>query len=102
MKKSAVVLTALGAMVLGAVAFATRDIWRPPGAVAQAPSAPAARVVPVETAVAVKKMTPVRIEALGTVTPIENVAVRSRVDSEIIGVHFRDGAIVHPNFKPKA
>jgi multidrug efflux system membrane fusion protein len=37
---------------------------------------------------------PVFIEALGTVAPIETVAVRSRVDSEIIAVHFRDGATV--------
>jgi multidrug efflux system membrane fusion protein len=42
----------------------------------------------------VRKPAPVFIEALGTVTPIETVAVRSRVDSEIVGVHFRDGATV--------
>ena len=35
-----------------------------------------------------------RVDALGTVTPIASVAVKSRVDSEIIGVHFRDGAMV--------
>ena len=37
---------------------------------------------------------PVRIDALGTVTPIANVAVKARLDSEIVGVHFRDGAMV--------
>jgi multidrug efflux system membrane fusion protein len=62
------------------------------GAVAQAPAA--ARIVPVELATAVRKPAPVFIEALGTVTPIEAVAVRSRLDSEIVGVHFRDGATV--------
>ncbi len=36
-----------------------------------------------------------RIEALGTVTPIASVAVKPRVDSEITGVHFRDGAMVN-------
>lgn len=64
------------------------------GASAQVPQRPAARIVPVEVAKAVRKATPVFIEALGNVTPIETVAVRSRVDSEIVGVHFRDGANV--------
>ncbi len=35
-----------------------------------------------------------RIEALGTVTPIASVAIKPRVDSEIVGVHFGDGAMV--------
>ena len=34
------------------------------------------------------------IEALGTVTPMASVAIKSRVDSEIAGVHFADGAKV--------
>ena len=37
---------------------------------------------------------PVRLEALGTVTPIASVAIKPRLDSEIIGVHFEDGAMV--------
>jgi RND family efflux transporter MFP subunit len=36
----------------------------------------------------------VRIEALGSVTPIASVAVKPRVDTDIVGVHFRDGAMV--------
>jgi multidrug efflux pump subunit AcrA (membrane-fusion protein) len=52
------------------------------------------RTVPVEVTLAQKIQVPVRIDALGTVTPIASVAVKTRVDSEIIGVHFRDGAIV--------
>jgi RND family efflux transporter MFP subunit len=63
------------------------------GAVAQAPRPPA-RAVPVEVAPAVKQTVPVRIQALGTVTPIASVAVKPRLDSEIVGVHFRDGAMV--------
>ena len=43
---------------------------------------------------AVKKKVPVRIDLLGTVTPIAQVAVKPRIDSEIIEVHFGDGAIV--------
>ena len=41
-----------------------------------------------------KTKVPVRIDALGTVTPIASVAIKTRVDSEIVGVHFRDGAMV--------
>jgi RND family efflux transporter MFP subunit len=50
--------------------------------------------VPIDTAVAVKKSVPVRVDLLGTVTPIASVAVKTRVDSEIVGVHFRDGSTV--------
>lgn len=61
---------------------------------AEAPRANAQRAVPVEVATATKKTVPVRIEALGTVTPIASVAIKSRVDTEIVGVHFPDGAMV--------
>ena len=37
---------------------------------------------------------PVRLEALGTVTTIASVAIKPRVDTEIVGVHFADGARV--------
>lgn len=85
----------LGAVALAAVAlgaYATRNVWSPQGAVAQAPAPP--RLVAVEVATAVKKSTPVRIEALGTVTPMASVALKSRIDSEITGIHFADGARV--------
>ncbi len=67
----------------------------PLGAAAQAPQTkgPAApRVIAVAVAPAVKKSTPVQIEALGTVTPMASVAIKSRVDSEITEIHFADGA----------
>ncbi|MFZ1095955.1 MAG: efflux RND transporter periplasmic adaptor subunit, partial [Xanthobacteraceae bacterium] len=41
-----------------------------------------------------KKAVPVRLEVLGSVTPIASVAVKPRVDTEITEVHFRDGAMV--------
>jgi len=88
----------LGAAVVIAAAgvfAATRSgIWSPVGAVAQSPRPANVRTIPVETATAEKTKVPVRIDALGSVTPIASVAVKSRVDSEIIGVHFRDGAMV--------
>jgi membrane fusion protein, multidrug efflux system len=86
------VLGAVAVLVVAAAVVATRNVWSPVGAVAQAPAPP--RLVPVEIAVAVKKDTPVVIEALGTVTPIASVAVRSRIDTEITAVHFADGARV--------
>jgi RND family efflux transporter MFP subunit len=52
------------------------------------------RGVPVEVAQAVKKQVPFRIESLGTVTPIASVAVKTRIDTEIVQVHFEDGAYV--------
>ena len=67
--------------------FDLRASWSPQGAVAQAP-APAARGRPVEVAKAVKKSVPIRLEALGTVTPIASVAIKPRIDSEITAVHF--------------
>lgn len=85
----------LGAVALAAVAlgaYATRNVWSPQGAVAQAPAPP--RLVAVEIARAEKKDTPVVIEALGTVTPIASVAIKSRIDTEITAIHFADGARV--------
>lgn len=68
--------------------------WYPGGAVAQAPRQTAPREVPVEVTTAVKGRVAVRVETLGTVTPIASVAVKTRIDTEIVGVHFRDGAMV--------
>jgi RND family efflux transporter MFP subunit len=66
--------------------------WTPQGAVAQAPAQP--RTVPVEVGQAEKKVVPYQVDALGTVTPMASVAIKSRLDNEITGVHFTDGARV--------
>jgi membrane fusion protein, multidrug efflux system len=75
--------------------------WFPPlkwfvgdKAAAQQGGGPPQRVVAVEVAKAVKKKTPVILEALGNVTMMASVAVKPRIDSEIAGVHFSDGAFV--------
>jgi RND family efflux transporter MFP subunit len=52
------------------------------------------RVVPVAVAKAARQSVPVRIAALGTVTTIASVAIKPRVDTAIVGVHFTDGAHV--------
>ena len=94
MKKRALLL---GVIIVGVAATAAAWKWNPAlfgaqPAVAQAPPAP--RLIPVEVAKAVKKDTPVLIEALGTVTPIASVAIKPRIDSEITEMHFADGARV--------
>ena len=43
----------------------------------------APRAVPVEVVTAVKKKVPVRVDLLGTVTPIASVAVKTRVDIQV-------------------
>jgi RND family efflux transporter MFP subunit len=74
--------------------------WFPPikwlagdHAAAQSPR-PGPRAVGVEVATAVKKKTPVLLEALGNVTAMASVAVKARIDNEIVGIHFTDGAYV--------
>jgi membrane fusion protein, multidrug efflux system len=94
MKKRILVLGAVVVLAAAGIVAAIRgDLWSG-GAVAQAPRQNAPRTVPVEVATAAIKTIPVTIEALGSVTPIRSVAVKPRIDSEIVGVHFGDGAIV--------
>jgi membrane fusion protein, multidrug efflux system len=86
------VLVAVVVAIAAGGLFVARWPGKSDGAVAQAPRGPAA--VSVEVATAVKKKTPVLLEGIGNVTTMANVAVRSRVDNEIMGVHFADGAKV--------
>jgi multidrug efflux system membrane fusion protein len=84
-------LFGVAALALIGIAVLARSMWTRDGA----PRVQrAARVVPVEVAKAVRKPVPVRIESLGSVTPIASVAIKARVDTTITGVHFRDGAVV--------
>jgi multidrug efflux system membrane fusion protein len=93
-KRIVVVVAVVAAVAAGCAIAATRSGLWPGGAVAQAPRQNAPRAVPVEVVTATKKVVPVRIEVLGSVTPIASVAIKPRVDSEITGVHFGDGAMV--------
>lgn len=84
---------AAGAVVaVTAAFFLSRSYWAANNAAAQ--SRQPARVVPVAIAVAEKKNVPVRLEALGNVTTIASVAIKTRVDSVIMAVHVSDGARV--------
>lgn len=93
-KRIVAVVAVVAAVAAGCAIAATRSGLWPGGAVAQAPRQNAPRAVPVEVVTATKKVVPVRIEVLGSVTPIASVAIKPRVDSEITGVHFGDGALV--------
>ena len=78
-------------VAVGVGAYFTRPIWNPEKTVAQQV---APRVVPVEVVTAALREMPVRLEALGTVTPIASVAIKARLETAIVAVHFRDGATV--------
>jgi len=81
-----------GAVVaLIGIVVLVRGFWTSDGA---ARSQAAARAVPVETATAQRKTMPVRLSALGNVTPVAGVAIKTQVDTTITEVHFRDGASV--------
>ncbi len=90
-------LSVLAVLAVAGAAAATwkwnlQGFWSPQGAVAQAPAQP--RAVTVEVGQAEKKVVPYQVDALGTVTPMASVAIKSRLDNEITAVHFSDGARV--------
>src|SRR5882672_4535043 len=92
MKKRSLVLIAgiIGIVAVGA--FVTRSSWMGGNASAQGPQRP--RMVSVELAKAERKSVPVDVDAIGMVTPISSVALKSRVETTIVSVHFEDGAKV--------
>lgn len=97
MKTRTVLFTVALMLAVGGVVAVKRDAWWPGSAgVAQSPAQAqnAPRAIPVEVATAEKKQLPVRVEALGTVTPMASVAIKSRLETEIVGVHFTDGSRV--------
>src|SRR5947199_10838621 len=97
MKKRILVAGAVVVLVAaGCAVAATRSGLWPGGAVGQAPRQNAPRAVPVEMVTATTQVVPVRIEALGPVTPLASLALKPRVDSEMTGVQFRDGAMPNP------
>lgn len=85
-------LLGVAVLALIGVAALTRSFWTTDGAARSA--RPPARDVPVEVATAERKKTPVRLEALGNVTPIASVALKARLETVIVGVHFNDGSSV--------
>lgn len=88
---------AIGAIVLlvavgGGGTLARSGPWRS-AAGAQGPPAGPARV-PVEAAPARTRDVGVYLDGLGSVTPLNTVTVRTRVDGELTAVRFQEGQIV--------
>jgi membrane fusion protein, multidrug efflux system len=93
MNKRLIWVGIIAAVTVGGTALGARWLGKADRGAAQANQGQA-RAVAVVVGEAVRKKTPVRVEALGNVTPIASVAIKSRVDNEIVGVHFSDGARV--------
>jgi multidrug efflux system membrane fusion protein len=93
MRKRTWVALGVAALALVGAGIVLRDHWSTERAAAQG-SPRAGRVVPVTTAKVVKGPVAVRLEALGSVTTMASVAIKPRIDTEIVGVHFSDGARV--------
>jgi membrane fusion protein, multidrug efflux system len=79
--------------VAAVAALAIRSTWMGGGASAQGPQRP--RVISVDLARAERKPVPVDVDSIGTVTPISSVALKSRLETTIVAVHFEDGARVN-------
>lgn len=87
-------LLGIAALALIGGAVALRGVWTSDGNAARSRAQQGPRVVPVEVAVAERREAPVRLKALGTVTPMASVALKARLETQIVGVHFADGAYV--------
>ncbi|MBY0275512.1 MdtA/MuxA family multidrug efflux RND transporter periplasmic adaptor subunit [Candidatus Binatia bacterium] len=92
MRRRWIVLGVLAIVALGGwriAATATRDT----SAAAHGRDA-AARAVPVRAVAAHEGDVRVWLDGIGTVTPLANVTVRTRVDGELVAVHFKEGDTV--------
>src|SRR5206468_6618751 len=93
MKKRCLILIVGAVGILAAAGFVTRSSWMGGSSNAQGPQRP--RMVSVELAKAERKSMPVDVDAIGMVTPISSVALKSRLETTILAVHFEDGARVN-------
>src|SRR6476620_3017809 len=94
MKKRTLILVVGAIAIATAAGFVTRSSWMGGSSNAQGPQR-ASRDVSVELAKAERKSVPVDVDAIGMVTPISSVALKSRLETTIVGVHFEDGAKVN-------
>jgi membrane fusion protein, multidrug efflux system len=94
MTKRWVWVAVIAAVTVGGTAVSTRWLGKADRGAAQANQDRPVRAIAVQVGQAVRKKTPVRVDALGSVTPIASVAIKSRLDNEIVGIHFSDGARV--------
>jgi multidrug efflux system membrane fusion protein len=89
MKRFVLVILLLGALAGGGIAYQSLRLGASESK-AQQPSL-RNRPVPVVVAPVERKDAPVRLEAIGTVQPLATVVVKSRIDGQIVKVHFKDG-----------
>jgi RND family efflux transporter MFP subunit len=94
MKKRTLILVVGAIAIATAAGFVTRSSWMGGSSNAQGPQR-ASRDVSVELAKAERKSVPVDVDAIGMVTPISSVALKSRLETTILAVHFEDGAKVN-------
>ena len=87
-------LALIGAVALGVYGLKPNWISQMRGSSAGTQAPPRPRVVSVELARSEQKPVPVDVDSIGMVTPISSVALKSRVETTIIQVHFADGAKV--------
>jgi RND family efflux transporter MFP subunit len=92
-KRNLIICAGVLVVAASAAAFMTRSSWMGTGASAQGPQRP--RTVSVELARAERKPVPIDVDSIGTVTPISSVALKSRLETTILAVHFEDGAKVN-------
>jgi multidrug efflux system membrane fusion protein len=82
--KRALALAVAIAAVASALVFMTRSEGTPQREKREA-------LVPVKVAVAEQKAVPVQLQAVGTVEAFATVSIKSRIDGQLVGVHFREG-----------
>jgi RND family efflux transporter MFP subunit len=96
MKKRGLLIFLTLAAGVAAAGYATRSSWLEAGGPAKAQSQGArARAISVQVTNADRKQVPVEADAIGTVSPIASVALKSRIETTITEVHFEDGARVN-------
>jgi multidrug efflux system membrane fusion protein len=94
-RRSATVKRLVALLVLAALVGAGALLWprsdRSPAEVAAAGQTPQSPAVVVGVATVVSKPVPVEFDTIGTVTAYATVAVKSRIDGEIMEAHLKDG-----------
>lgn len=85
--RRALLVFALIAVALGAAAI----VWARLATQTRGPGAKGPPAVPVSVAPVVVKDVPVRVTAIGNVEPYNSVALKARVDGQIIQVGFKEG-----------